>query len=703
MAVEPIGQLIQLASLYGVQNAYYDASKSRRRASEESLLAVLKALGVPIQRLSDVSGALRYRREELWQRYVDPVIVAWDGLETSIDVRTPADRVAMPVDCELTLEDGDVRRWRSDLALVTPPKLTDVGGSRYVFCKLRLPTLPLGYHRLSLISPSGTYQTLVISAPRRAFTKSPDHGKKWGLFAPLYALRSQNSWGAGNFSDMKTLIEWSGSLGGSVVGTLPLLASFLDEPFEPSPYTPASRLFWNELYIDVTQVPEIARNAEAQALLGSQETRALLQELRSARLVDYQRQAALQRRVMEKLARTFFEEPGPRRDAFQQFLTTHKQVQDYARFRAAHEKQGRPWPEWSASMRDGTLDEGDYDEDAMQYHLYAQWLTDGQLSELAEVNGPNGKPLYLDLPLGAHPYSYDVWRERDAFASDVTVGAPPDTLFMHGQNWGFPPLNPEASRNQGHRYFIDCLRHHLRYAGMLRIDHIMGLHRLFWIPKGLEPKNGVYIRYPADEMYAILSLESHRHQATIIGEDLGTVPCYVQSAMSRHNIQRMYVTQYEASPQKETIFPAPPANSMASTNTHDMPTFSAFHRGLDIDTFRDLGLFGEEEARDAEESRDKLKEGLIAFLWNEGWLDEPQPNEKAIFRAMLSFSASSQARSLLVNLEDLWQEVEPQNIPGTTTEYPNWQHKFRHDLESFTKDQEVLALLRLVDRLRKKT
>jgi 4-alpha-glucanotransferase len=229
----------------------------------------------------------------------------------------------------------------------------------------------------------------------------------------------------------------------------------------------------------------------------------------------------------------------------------------------------------------------------------------------------------------------------------------------------------------------------------------MGLHRLFCVPNGLEAKEGVYISYPAEEMYAILSLESHRHRAAIVGEDLGTVPGYVRRAMSRHNIQRMYVLQYEASPDKEPVLAAPPANSMASVNTHDMPTFSAFCQGLDIDMFRKFGFFDEEEAGDADESRNKLMEVLIKFLGEEALLDASQPTEEAILKATLSFLASSRAKSLLVNLEDLWQEVEPQNIPGTTSEYTNWQRKFSRDLESFTKDDGVLGVLKLVDRLRK--
>src|SRR3990172_6909058 len=226
----------------------------------------------------------------------------------------------------------------------------------------------------------------------------------------------------------------------------------------------------------------------------------------------------------------------------------HPEVEDYARFRATGERQRAPWPSWSRPLCDGVLTEGDYDERARRYHLYVQWVAREQIRVLSEHSRRAGVNLYLDLPLGVHPHSYDVWREREAFVLGVSGGAPPDVVFTQGQDWGFPPLHPEAIREQGYRYVIAYLRHQLQHTTLLRIDHVMGLHRLFWIPKGLEARDGVCVRYPAEELYAIFCLESHRHRASIVGENLGTVPAYVNSAMARHNLHRMYVLQYELDP-----------------------------------------------------------------------------------------------------------------------------------------------------------
>jgi 4-alpha-glucanotransferase len=272
---------------------------------------------------------------------------------------------------------------------------------------------------------------------------------------------------------------------------------------------------------------------------------------------------------------------------------------------------------------------------------------------------------------------------------------------LKGQNWGFPPLIPETLRRHGYSYFIESLRHHLQYASLLRIDHAMGLHRLFWIPEGLEAKDGIYVRYPAEELYAILSLESHRYSTTIVGEDLGTVPRCVRAAMSQHNLQRMYVVQYEVSAERPTALATPPANSLASVNTHDMPTFASFWEGQDIDLLRELGFFNQSEAENNRESRTALKKVLIEFLRQEGWLKEPNAKYPDIFKAALSFLAAGPAAYVLVNLEDLWQGMEPQNVPGTSNEHPNWRRKMRHSLEEFTGMPGVIALLQQIDHLRK--
>ncbi|MBI2862126.1 MAG: 4-alpha-glucanotransferase [Chloroflexi bacterium] len=702
----PRDSIYQLARLYGEQTSYYDVTRHRRQASPDVLLRVLRALGAPVETFRDVPAALRERREAAWKQCVEPVIVAWEGRPVEIELRLPVDQATASLVCHLELENGDVRDWALDVAQLPTLGAVEVEGRRYVVKDLPLTgTLPWGYHRLTLETQGGLSQAMVISAPIKAYGLPERRaGRAWGVAAPLYALHSRNSWGGGDLSDLESLMEWVAGLGGGVVATLPFLAAFLNEPFDPSPYAPASRLFWNEFYVDVTRAPELKRCPTAQAFLESGEVQRELEELGSSPLVDYRRQMALKRRVLKELALCFFAEASERSVAFRRFVEAHPALEDYARFRAVGERQRLPWPRWPQPLRDGTLSPGDYEEEAERYHLYAQWLAYEQLEALSQKATALGSRLYLDLPLGAHSDSYDVWREREAFALDVSVGAPPDPFCTKGQNWGFPPLHPEAIREQGYRYVIACLRHHLSHAGLLRIDHVMSLHRLFWVPKGLQPHEGAYVRYPAEELYAILSLESHRYKSGILGENLGIVPSYVNASLAKHYFYGMYVLeQCELVPDSRRPLRVAPRRSVASLNTHDMPPFAAYWRGMDIEDRLELGLLDNAGAQTERETRQAIAGALVGFLQRKGRLQGDSVDDQAVLRACLALLATTPSQIVLVNLEDLWLETKPQNVPGTGWERPNWRRRAQYSLEALRQMPEVLDALREVDRLRKRS
>jgi 4-alpha-glucanotransferase len=408
------------------------------------------------------------------------------------------------------------------------------------------------------------------------------------------------------------------------------------------------------------------------------------------------------RGILEQQAAAFFNDSNsPGREDFERFVRSESELDRYAEFRAVVDRQGG-WTEWPSRLRDGDIHPSDYDSDAKRYHLYAQWRIQSEMANLSARAGARDQLLYLDLPLGLHPDSYDIWRYRDLFVRGAAGGAPPDPVFTKGQNWGFPPMHPEAMRLRHYDYTIAYIRNHLRYARMLRIDHVMGLHRLFWIPQGFTGDKGVYVEYPADEMYAILSLESHRHTAGIVGENLGTVPPAVNSAMERHNIQQMYVLQYEAMGNDPAQpLPPPPLQSVASLNTHDMPPFRAFLEGLDIEDRLKLHFLDAEGVSNEERQRATINDSLIRFLRESGLLrNEAASTPGAVFQGVLEFLAGSMARVVLVNLEDLWQEVLPQNVPATQSERPNWRRRTRLRLEEIVQSKEAAELLKLVERKR---
>jgi len=694
--------LHELARLYRVETRYLDVFGQPKLASPEALLETLRALGAPLASLSDVPQAIRERRLERWRNLLPPVAVLWEGRPARVALRLPAGERSAVLRFQLSLESGEVRSSTLALDSLRILRAVEVEGERFLARVLPLPgPLPFGYHRLAVELSGGAGESCVFAAPRQAYLPPGQPARIWGAFVPLYALCSETSWGAGDFSDLERLAGWLAGRGASLVSTVPFLAAFLDQPFDPSPYAPASRLFWNELYVDVRRAPELSRSPEAQALLASSEVEGEIARLTADPLVDYGRLMALKRKLLELLARSFFENDPDRCESYRAFLASHPRVEDYASFRAAVEARGPGWRDWPAPAREGKLAPADVPLEGKRYHLYAQWLAQRQIDSLTETARRAGMGLYLDLPLGAHPESYDVWREREAFALDARTGAPPDAFFSLGQDWAFPPLHPERIRKQGYRYLIESFHHQMEPAQLLRIDHVMGLHRLFWIPPGMEPGDGVYVRYRPEELYAILILESQRRGCALVGENLGTVPQAVNRALRRRGIRRMYVLQFETRPDPSSALTPVPPDAVASLNTHDTPTFAGFRQGLDIKDRVALGLLDEAGVAAERAGREAHFQALEEYLRREGWLRSG--HEEALvqlIRACLAYLSASPAPVVLLNLEDLWLETNPQNVPGVATR-PNWRLKARHRFEAFCQMPGVVETMKVVDRLRK--
>jgi 4-alpha-glucanotransferase len=691
-------QLHNLASLHGIHLTYWDVTGKLIQATNDGLLRVLHALGSPVTTLEDVPAAVSRRQHELAARGLQPAAVCWDGYPPELTLRMLEADAQKPHRCTLVLENGTRYAWDT-----TPANLPDQGGQviegkRYTARRLHLiGPYPLGYHKLTLEGAGKKWACTLISAPMQvAEPQGGRHSRTWGLFAPLYALHSKRSWGAGDFADLDELVSWVQRQGGGMVATLPMLAAFLDEPFEPSPYSPVSRLFWNEFYINVEQVPEVRCSAKAKELLASTELRQGIEELRQAPMVDYAKQMALKRRVLEECARTLNAEGGPRRAAWEKWLEGNAEVRDYSIFRAVCDRRRAAWGTWPERLRDGKVSPDDFDPATAAYHFYVQWIADEQLQALAEKARGHGPGLYLDLPLGVNASGYDVWRWRNAFALECAAGAPPDPFFASGQNWGFPPMHPERIREGGYPYLRAYLRHHLRKAGVLRIDHMMGLHRLYFIPHGMGAKDGVYVSYQAEEQYAVFVLEAHRHASVLVGEDLGTVPDEVPQMMARHKVHRMYILQYQIQPKNEGLAPIFPG-AVASFGTHDMPTFAAYWQGLDIDDRQALGQYDAASAAAEKSRRRELTRAVETFLRQRGLLG-PTADLSAILKACQIYLSESPARVALANVEDFWLETNPQNVPGTWRERPNWLRRVRKGLEEFTQMPEVLEILRAMDR-----
>jgi 4-alpha-glucanotransferase len=405
----------------------------------------------------------------------------------------------------------------------------------------------------------------------------------------------------------------------------------------------------------VARVAQDYELGDAAAIWRSQAVQESIAELRQLEFVDYRECYRLKREALQEMARMAWEKRGTELEAF---ASDTENLDLYARFRACMELTQTTWQAWGAAQQAGTLGSGDYRAEDWRYHVFVQHALSKQLSALRDA----GAELYLDLSVGASGSSFDRWRYAEHFAAGADVGAPPDGLFEGGQNWALPPLHPRSIRRLGHEYFKACIRTQMQRCGMLRIDHVMGLHRLFWIPDGMPGTEGLYVRYPANELYAVLCLESQRAQCAVAGEDLGTVPEQVRPLMLEHGIHGLYVGQFASvwNEQEQRLdLQEPPASSIASLGTHDTPTFAGWFETTDL---------------------------------------QEEPEE--LMRRWTEFLAAGPAAAVLVSLEDLWLEREPQNRPGTTDEVPNWRHRMQRDLNAIRSDVDLRDWLKRVAQLR---
>ncbi len=620
---------------------YRDTDGITRKATPDQILAVLNALEIPIQSPQQAQAMVKTLTAREAEAGPPPVVVA-DRHQTNVLWSLP--KSCTHVEYVITDEFGastDGTFFPDQLPAA--PRTFESGTTRSFYWQS--PHLALGYHTATWNFLGRIQKTLIIVPPDGAPTANT---REWGLFFPLYGLSSPDNWGAGNLTDLERVATWTHQAGGRFVGTLPLLATFLDEPYDPSPYRPVSQRYWNEFYLDVEQVLKEAGNKQD---VFPEDLLHALDRLRQSKHVDYRAGMALRRRALEVMASSH------QSRAFDQWRTAHPEVRDYAEFRALAEIRGTSWRTWA---QDASLPNDSDMIERRHYHEFVQWQMDTALKAFADRGRSRGSGLYLDLPIGVHPDGYDAWRERDLFVSSASVGAPPDAFFPSGQNWGFEPLHPERIREQGYQYFIDSVRHHMRYAKILRLDHVMGFYRRFWIPESLPVSDGLYVRYSAHEFYAIIDLEAYRSGTIVVGENLGLVPRAVDVAMTQHH----YLGTW--------IFPAPeppPEATLSLVGTHDMPPWAQYW----------------------EEASPRQRETLCRQI---GADDIDAPADKVLAQLLVRM-AESPSQLTMINLEDLYGETLPINVPGLQNE-TNWSRKMRRSWESIEADPTIQKMLETI-------
>ena len=645
-------KIAALGSLCGITSQYWDNFGRRHRTSQATYRDLLSAMGVDWEDPEGLDREIARRRLGPWGALLAPVQLikpapALAGATVRLWFPGPEPPAAVDVLGEMVSETGARYRWERRLKVAGRLKSQAVPGGFRVAVRLPLPAdLELGYYDLTLKVRSGgreeSGRTRLIAAPPQAYAPAwLEEGRRaWGFNLPLYALRSRANWGVGDFADLMEVIRWAGPLGAAFVGVNPLHAAGGRATADPSPYSPTSRIFLNVLYLSLEAAPEMAACRKAQDLVASPEFQAAKARLAAASLVSYGEVHRLKRRVLKLLYETFCEahgapeapparpggrsspglwrpgaSPWPGSASFQPWRIILQQG-DWRRWPGPYQHPESP------AVAEFAREHGK----EVRFYQYGQWLAATQLGQVCQEAKQQGLPftLYEDLALGASPGGFDTWAHQELFARGPAIGAPPDAFNPQGQNWGLPPLIPERLRASGYQLFIDTLRANLPPGGMLRMDHVMGLFRLLWIPQGAEAARGAYVTYPARELLAILALESVRRRALIIGEDLGTVPPRIRRELGKSGVFSYRVFYFERDGNRHFLAPeAYPARAMATVTTHDLPTLTGFWQGHDLALKRTLNLYPEARLAEADAAARELdRRFLLEDLKHRGLLPD---------------------------------------------------------------------------------
>ncbi|MFL7901909.1 malto-oligosyltrehalose trehalohydrolase [Azospirillum argentinense] len=702
--IEETTALDRLGERMGIETHYTGASGETIQASEGTIRALLAAMEVDADDPEEALAALE--RRELARPLPPVAVLRIDRPPFSVTVTLPEGSGTLR--WTLTLEGGGDRSGEADFGDLPLVRKAGVGGQHFEVRRLDLGAAPApGYHQLrldvdGLRAEHPGLEMTVIAAPATCHLPAPlQMGERiWGLSVQLYALRCAGDWGIGDFGDLVNVAEMAAARGAGIVGLNPLHALFLDQPDQASPYSPASRLFLNPLYIDVLAVPELMGCAETRDRIADESFLGAVQAAGTAPLVDYAAVAALKLPVLERLFAHFQSEgSAERRRALAAFRAELGEgLERFCTFQALRErfaKDGTPdWRRWPEEYRDATSPAvrrfAEERRERIDFFIWLQWLADSQLQAAAERARERGMAVgfFRDLAVGADSGGAETWADPHVVVAQAHVGAPPDLFNPAGQDWGLPPFHPHALREGGYARFIELLRANMRHAGALRIDHAMALQHVYWIPEGHPPSEGAYVAYPMDDLLGILALESQRNRCLVVGEDLGTVPEGFRERMAEAGVLSYRVMFFEWT--EDGGFRGPddyPYAALATVGSHDLATLRGWWEGHDITLKEERGLYPAEG--EAERQRDRrmaerarLLEALAdAFLPLPASFGPDSPYSEALGHAVHAFLARTGSAIAMVQMDDLTAELEQVNLPGTVDQYPNWRRKLRLALE----------------------
>jgi 4-alpha-glucanotransferase len=721
MAPDTFHQLLdRAAESTGINPGFWDIFGHYHATSESSKRSILEAKGIDASSPESLQRAIARRDRQLWERLVPVVSVVSESAPPEIAICSPAEYTG---ECaHLTIHREDGRTLHSEIPLRDLPQSgsVDMDGRTWIGRRAPLPEpLPLGYHRVTARVGGMESSSHYIVTPDRAYT--PEHlgqgGRLVGASISVYGLRSARNWGCGDFTDLLSAIDWAvDELQAGFLGVNPLHAIHNRRPFNTSPYLPNCSYFQNFIYLDVEAVEDFARSRRAQTAYQAPECTAEVEALRAAPYVEYERVAALKLRFLKLAFVQFLREwrrDTPRAREFQSFRASGGcLLEDFATYCALDEHLHRlnpdlwMWTQWPEPYRDPRSPETRAFREkhwrSVMFYEYLQWQIDNQLRRAQQHARNRRMPigLYHDLALATDRYGSDLWAHRSFFVEGCRVGSPPDDFSPTGQDWGFPPPNSDRHRQDGYRLFAESIRRNARHGGALRIDHVMRLFRLYWIPDAVDATQGAYVRETTTDFVRILALESVRNRVVIVGEDLGTVEPEVRETLARFGILSYRLFYFEKNGhgafRRADEYPA---HALVSSTTHDLPTIAGFWIGADIEARRAAGVI-DEAARQAQwQSRAQEKQKMLDVLFDLALMPAHLPRQADVYpeltgdlhNAVIGFLSMTPSALLAFNQEDLTKEPSQQNLPGTTWQYPNWARKMRFTLEELRSNPEARA------------
>ena len=720
----------QLAKSYGVIGEYSDWAGNPVTVSTEKILPVLSALGLEFGNATDLNRRLKEVEMADWEHVLPPVVVMHKGADFNLLVHIPLSKLKAKLTLDVVQEDGVVRQLVFTRSAGTLKEVSrkKVGRSNRVRLLITLPSdLPDGYHQLKITGRVSGECSLIVAPETCYEPQSLMEGNKiWGSSLQLYTLNSERNWGMGDFTDLKETVQALAARGADIVGLNPIHALYPAGPEHCSPYSPSSRNYLNPLYIDVEAVQEYADCEGVSELVSTKEFIENLEAVRSLKLVDYKRVSKLKMMVLEELFIDFCDahlnKESERAKRFRSFCREHgegleRQALYDTLFEMNLEKDAGAWGwgNWPKELQNPESPEVKALSKACQrritFYLYLQWLADMQLQEAQEAAKDSGMAvgLYRDLAVGVDRNGADTWSDPDVYCLDASVGAPPDGVAPQGQNWGLPPFNPVELKKRGYQPFIEMVRSNMNHCGALRIDHVMGLFRLWWCPNGKTADYGCYVRYPLKDLLGIIKLESQRNKSLVFGEDLGTVPDEIAESLPPARFYSNTVGLFEKEEGERFTSPAAyRSKTLACLSNHDIPTLAAWWDCLDLEMRLELGIYNEEQVRQGKVGRHEEKVALLNTLSDIGELPTGVDPDRIdtlaytpeIMERLHYYLMHSNALISVIQLEDCLMMDTPVNIPGTTTEYPNWRRRLTGNVKELLEGDRMQAFLDNVNVIR---